>query len=111
MLDGAAGHLALGESVVLDASWSAGARRAAARRVASACGAEIIEIRCRLAPAIASARILARRAAGEGSSDATPEIAARLAASADPWPEARSIDTDSPPDLVLREARRLVGPV
>ena len=111
MLDGAAGHLALGESVVLDASWSAGARRAAARRVASACGAEIIEIRCRLAPAIASARILARRAAGEGSSDATPEIAARLAASADPWPEARSIDTDSPPGLVLREARRLVGPV
>jgi aminoglycoside phosphotransferase family enzyme/predicted kinase len=111
MLDRAGAHLALGESVVLDASWSAGARRAAARRVASACGAEIIEIQCRLPSAIASARILARRAAGEGSSDATPEIAARLAASADPWPESRSIDTDATLGLVLRRARRLVGPV
>ena len=110
MLDRAAGHLALGEGVVLDASWSVGARRDAARRVASSCGAEVIEIRCRLAPAIASARIRARRAAGEGPSDATPEIAERLAASADPWPEARSIDTEPPPGLVLREARRLVGP-
>ena len=79
MLDRAAGHLALGESVVLDASWSAGARRAAARRVASECHAEAIEIRCHLAPAIANARIRSRRAAGEGSSDATPEIAERLA--------------------------------
>ena len=111
MLDRAAAHLTLGESVVLDASWSAGARRAAARRVASACDAEVIEIRCRLAPAIANARIRARRAAGEGSSDATPEIAERLAAGADPWPEARSIGTDAPPGQVLREARRLVGPV
>ena len=111
MLDRAAGHLALGESVVLDASWSAGARRAAARRVASECHAEAIEIRCHLAPAIANARIRSRRAAGEGSSDATPEIAERLAASADPWPEARSIGTDAPPGQVLREARRLVGPV
>ena len=111
MLDRAAGHLALGESVVLDASWSAGARRAAARRVASECHAEAIEIRCHLAPAIANARIRSRRAAGEGSSDATPEIAERLAASADPWPEARSIGTDAPPGQVLREARGLVGPV
>jgi uncharacterized protein len=110
MLDRAAGHLALGESVVLDASWSAAGRRAAARRVASECDAEAIEIRCRLASAIANARIQSRRAAGEGSSDATPEIAERLAASADPWPEARSIGTQAPPGLVLREARRLVGP-
>jgi aminoglycoside phosphotransferase family enzyme/predicted kinase len=111
MLDRAAGHLALGESVVLDASWSAAGRRAAARRVASECDAEAIEIRCRLASAIANARIQSRRAAGEGSSDATPEIAERLAASADPWPEVRSIGTQAPPGLVLREARRLVGPV
>ena len=102
MLDRAAGHLAMGESVVLDASWSAAARRAAARRVASACDAEVIEIRCRLAPAIANARIQARRAAGEGPSDATPEIAQRLAAGADPWPEARSIGTDAPPGQVLQ---------
>jgi aminoglycoside phosphotransferase family enzyme/predicted kinase len=111
MLDRAAGHLAMGESVVLDASWTEATRRAAARRVAAACGAAVIEIRCRLAPAIAIARIRARRAAGEGSSDATPEIAERLAAGADPWPEARSIGTDAPPGQVLREARRLVGPV
>ncbi len=101
-------QLGLGRSVVLDASWSDGRHRAAARALAAGLGARAIEIRCRLDPAAAAARILARRAAGEGSSDATPEIARRLAAAADPWPQALVLDTGPPPDLVAREARRLV---
>ena len=110
MLERAAGLLAMGEGVVLDASWSDAARRDAARRAASDGGARLVEIRCHLAPAVADARIRARRAAREGPSDATPEIARRLAADADPWPEARPLDTEPPPGLVIAEARRLAEP-
>jgi len=102
-------HLALGRGVVLDASWSAASRREAARRAASAAGSPVIEIRCLLDPAIADARIAARRAAREGASDATPAIARRLAARADPWPEALALGTDRPPDAVAGAAVRLVG--
>ncbi len=110
MLDQAAERLAGGECVVLDASWSAERRREAARRVASERGARVLEIRCDLRPEIAAARILERRVAGEGPSDATPQIAARLAAITDPWPQARSLNTKAALSLVLCEALRLVGP-
>ena len=102
-------RLARGEHVVLDASWSDAGRRAAARAAARAAGARLVEIECRLEPGEAAARITRRRAAGQGASDATPEIAARLAAGSDPWPEALSLDTGPPPDLVLQEALRLAG--
>jgi len=100
--------LGLGESVILDASWARGVRRRRARDLAAACGATVTEIRCSLAPIVAAERIRIRRAAGEGPSDATPEIAERIAARVDPWPEARTLDTEGAKGLVLHEARRLV---
>lgn len=107
MLEEAAAHLALGRSVVLDASWASAERRARARAAASAAGALVVEIRCETDPAAAAARIAARRAAGEGASDATPQIAQRLAAAADPWPEALPLDTGRPQPAVDRDALRL----
>ena len=89
-----------------------GVTRAAARRRGrrhGRRGARLVEIECRLEPGEAAARITRRRAAGQGASDATPEIAARLAAGSDPWPEALALDTGPPPDLVLQEALRLAG--
>lgn len=109
MLRRAAESAALGVDVVLDASWGDAGRRASARAAARAAGARLVEIECRLDPAEAAARIRRRRAAGEGASDATPEIAARLAAASDPWPEARALDTGRPRDLVRDEALRLAG--
>ena len=109
MLRRASTLLALGGDVVLDASWSDAGRRAAARAAARSAGARLVEIECRLDPGEAAARIGRRRAAGQGASDATPEIAARLAAGSDPWPEARRLDTGPPPDLVRDEALRLAG--
>jgi aminoglycoside phosphotransferase family enzyme/predicted kinase len=109
MLHDAASRIAMGESVILDASWTSEARREAARRLASEAGASLTEIRCDLPPEVAAARIVTRREAGEGPSDATPAIAARLAAAADPWPQAAALGTGAPRDLVLAEARRLVG--
>ncbi|WP_217923465.1 AAA family ATPase [Miltoncostaea oceani] len=101
--------LRMGESVVLDASWGDGGRRGAARALARSCGARLTEIRCALDPEVAAARILRRRAAHEGASDATPAVAARMAAAEDPWPEARDLPTGAPPDEVLARARRLAA--
>ena len=102
-------RLGLGESVVLDASWGRGSWRERARRLAADGGAAIEEIRCSLPPAIAAERVRARRAAGEGPSDATPAVARALAAREEPWPEARTLDTTGPAESVVREARRLVA--
>ena len=99
----------MGESVVLDASWGRAARRDEARALAAARGARIDEIRCDLPPALAAERVRARRAAGEGPSDATPAIADALAARQEEWPQARVLDTAGPPAAVIAEARRLVA--
>ena len=111
MLGTAGERLSMGECVVLDASWGAAPRRAAARALAAERGARVVEIRCALDPAAAAERILRRRAAGEGATDATPLIAERLAAAFAPWPEAALLDTAAPPGPVEDEARRLAGPV
>jgi aminoglycoside phosphotransferase family enzyme/predicted kinase len=96
LLDDARRRLALGESVLLDASWSAAGGRERARRLARAARAELVEIRCSAPPEVAGARIAGRAARGDDPSEATPEIAARLAADFDPWPGAWTLDTDRP---------------
>jgi len=87
-----------GESVVLDASWADAGQRDAARVIASRAGATVVELRCVAPAAVAAARIANR--SGDPS-DATAEIAERLAAEFAPWPEAPGIDTlGSPADAV-----------
>ncbi|MFG1928627.1 AAA family ATPase [Cryptosporangium sp. NPDC048952] len=82
-----------GESVVLDASWADAEQRDAARVVASRAGATLVELRC-AAPAALAAERLTRRTGDP--SQATPEIAARLAQEFAPWPEASEVDTSQP---------------
>jgi predicted kinase len=48
------------------------------------------------------------RARGDDPSEATPEIARRLAADADPWPASRPLDTDRPLHETVADALRLV---
>jgi hypothetical protein len=50
-----------------------------------------------------------RRSAGDDPSDATPEIAARLAVTEDAWPTAAVVDTSSGPGEALAKALALVG--
>jgi hypothetical protein len=57
---------------------------------------------------MAAARIRQRVAAGGDASDATPAIAAALAAAADPWPEASAVDTTGAPRSTLRDALAIV---
>jgi len=96
--------LELGQSVVLDASWSAASLRADAARVAEATASDLIELRCEVSPSVAEARVERRRAEGLDASDADRTVAAALRASADAWPEASVIDTTGSRTAALEKA-------
>ena len=95
--------LGMGEIVVLDASWSDRAQRDLARAVAHRTHAEVVELRCEVDPAVARAH--RARPRGGDPSDATPAVAAAMAARADPWPEATTISTAE--DVSVTVARAL----
>ncbi|RTL69542.1 MAG: gluconate kinase [Pseudonocardiaceae bacterium] len=95
LLRRAAVLLAEGESVVLDASWSTAAGRRDAGAAATEAAADLVELRCTVAPEVAAERLHRRRGS---ASDATPEIATALRAAADPWPSATGIPTIGSPD-------------
>lgn len=96
--------LEMGTSVVLDATWAGRRPRAAARAVASAARADLVQVRCDAPQDVASARLRARGLAGGDPSDATADIAGALRDRFQPWPDARTIVTTGPEDEVLREA-------
>jgi uncharacterized protein len=86
MLERARTALELGETVVLDASWSAERHRERARQLADATDSDLVELRCVAPPATAEQRIRDRLAAGHGPSDATPAVLAAMTAAFDSWP-------------------------
>jgi aminoglycoside phosphotransferase family enzyme/predicted kinase len=105
--------LRLGESVVLDASWTRSAHRDLARTAARDSAAELVELRCVLAPEVAAQRVrrrgeLQRSGRGGGPSDATPEVARALAARAEPWPEAVEVPTAGTVDEAVAAALEAV---
>ncbi|HEY8524681.1 MAG TPA: AAA family ATPase [Acidimicrobiales bacterium] len=108
MLNRARIALELGETVVLDASFTDERWRVAARDLAAATHADVVELRCTAPPEVAGERIRARLAAGGDASDATPEIAAAMAAHEAPWPSAHQVDTSRGPGAALTEATEVV---
>jgi len=70
--------------------------RNAARQVAAAGHALVIEIETLLDPAIAKERIVRRLSSPWTVSDATPEIVDHMATLHEPWPEALGVATDVP---------------
>ncbi|MEL7156533.1 MAG: AAA family ATPase [Actinomycetota bacterium] len=93
--------LRLGQSVILDASWSKDSLRHDARSLARRSGAELTELRCVLDPAEAARRVAQRLARADDPSDARPELLDELAADFEPWPTATEIDTGgSVPSMV-----------
>jgi aminoglycoside phosphotransferase family enzyme/predicted kinase len=85
--------LRLGETVIVDASWSSAAARARARHDARANHSRLLELCCHAPSDIALARIRSRP---HPISDADATVHQALAAAADPWPEAITIDTTGP---------------
>ncbi|HVM53600.1 MAG TPA: AAA family ATPase [Acidimicrobiales bacterium] len=89
MLDRASLALGMGETVILDATWLDDRWRRAARVVAATTHADLAELELVVPIEVLAARIGSR---GGDPSDATPEIARRMLATASPWPEAHRLD-------------------
>ncbi|MFN0030210.1 MAG: AAA family ATPase [Acidimicrobiales bacterium] len=101
--------LAMGEHVILDASWTDEAQRITARSLADERFADLIEIRLDTDPLAARTRIESRQLAGRGASDATAAVAEALRIRAAHWPEARLVRTDGPLDATIDAACQLVS--
>jgi aminoglycoside phosphotransferase family enzyme/predicted kinase len=93
LLERAAGALERGESVILDASWADARHRDAAASLARSTASDLVELCCRAPADLADRRIRARLARRDDQSDATPEVAAAMAARFDPWPTSIGLDT------------------
>ena len=100
--------LGLGETVIVDASWTDADRRARARSLAEDGHADLVELRCEVPTAVAAARMRKRAAAGDDPSDADPGIAAVMATTEAPWPSAAVVDTSGEPAAALADALELV---
>jgi uncharacterized protein len=104
LLDRAEVALAMGETVVLDASWTRGRWRDLARSLAVDAHADLVELRCEAPAEVAAERMRTRAAAGGDPSDATPAIAAAMADAADAWPTATPVPTDRPLEATVADA-------
>lgn len=115
MLDRATGHLALGRSVVLDATWLEPRRRAEAETAAAEAHAELVEISCTAPRDELARRITDRARAGTDPSEATVEVLDAQLADRAPWPDAIELDTTAldgrDGDAVRRWAERELGPL
>ena len=80
--------------------------RSAARRLADATAADLVELRCVVDPETAAQRIADRQRRGDDVSDASPEIARILRARFAPWPSAAPIDTARHDPAVARRGAR-----
>jgi len=99
-----------GESVILDASWTASRHRGLAAELADRSGARLAEVKCMLDPEVAKQRVRERLAAGGGPSDATSEIVDYLQDAAAPWDSAIAIETSCDPEEAVANAIAEVRP-
>ncbi|HLI56534.1 MAG TPA: AAA family ATPase [Actinomycetota bacterium] len=100
--------VAMGQSIILDASWRQRGHREAAARLAEETASDLVELRCVAPPDVAARRLRQRASGGGDASDATPPIAEQLAADTDPWPEARVVDTSGSPGTTADELLRVL---
>lgn len=105
----AAEALALGHSVVLDATHARADHREAVREMAAATSAELLEVCCVAARPVAVDRIEARARAGTDASDATEAVYDAMAARFASWPEAQELRTEDALDIVGRRVVDLLG--
>ena len=85
--------LAMGESVIVDATFARAELRLLFREAARAATAGLVELRCSAPHAVDVARLRAREVSPDDLSDAGEDIGQRVSALSDPWPEAAVVDT------------------
>ena len=93
LVDRAGVLLGLGETVVVDASFSAAAHRELFRRVGAATSTPVVELVCTAPREVVEARLRRRADVPDLHSDADLAIGRLVAARADPWPEALVVPT------------------
>jgi predicted kinase len=96
-----------GESVVIDATWSSGAHRAAANEVARDCSADLVSLLCAVPSDVAAQRLVSRP---RGPSDADASISEAILATFDPWPEAVTVATSGPLATAVGRAMTAIHP-
>ena len=94
----------MGESVVIDATWSSAALRALADEGARRGRCALVALRCDVAAQVAENRVARRIAAGTDISMATVAIARQISKSFEPWPSAMVISTGAPAAEALTHA-------
>ncbi|QWF78001.1 bifunctional aminoglycoside phosphotransferase/ATP-binding protein [Amycolatopsis sp. CA-230715] len=99
--------LALGETVVLDASWSSGQHRALAAEIATGTHSELVALECVAPDSVRTNRIVTRT---NSPSDVTPRVARAMAAAANPWPEAFPVDTTRSITNSVAQALHAIAP-
>ncbi len=104
-------HLERGECVILDASWSRSGHRDDAAALARDTCSDLHPLECAVDREVALARIAARAEVGTDASDADASVAARMAATFEPWPEARLVDTTGPTEATSGLLCRQLGVV
>lgn len=98
-----------GEPVVLDATWTDRRWRTRAAQVAASTASDLVELECHAPPELAARRIESRRADGVDASDATVEVARRMALTRRSWPSAIPVDTEHSPAEAVATAMRAIG--
>lgn len=94
-------QLTRGQSVILDATWATEDRRRSAQRMAEELACEVIGLECDAPGEVADARIRNRRA--DDYSEATPEVARRMAKTWDAWPDAVRLDMTDTTENTLNQ--------
>lgn len=107
LLERAAGLLAVGRSVVLDASWAEQEHRDAAARTAKRTSSDLSEFRCVLPHEVASERLRRHLAA---SRDQASDAETAVPSGFDDWPHAAAVDTGPPVDAVLSQLLHRLQP-
>jgi len=107
LLHRASALLSMGESVVIDATWSGADLRAAAVAVAERTASDLYQFRCDAPIDVVEARISKRQ---PGASDADVTIAADVRERFEPWPEAETLDVTESPHRVVSEMVRKIRP-
>lgn len=108
MMSRAGELLGMGEPAIVDASFSSASHRRRAAEVAASRGSPLIQLRCTASAEEAAKRIQGRLAEGRDASEATPEVAGAMAATADEWPDAAEVDTTGPVEESVSRAGSLI---
>jgi aminoglycoside phosphotransferase family enzyme/predicted kinase len=107
MFEQASRHLEMGESVILDASFTDPLQRQEAAALARRTSTDLVEVSLLTLDVTAEARIATRRP-GETTSDATIDVRRRLAEYAEPWPSAHGVRSDTALEETVAQVAELL---